>query len=361
MVDLDPEKEKMISPKILLVQWGTRGAGPKLLHYLAENLEKVGAEVLISISDVSEISETLNKQYEGQICEIKIGSKLGLLSLRRYLAARKTFLNFVKFHSPDITVFVMAHPWDLNYRNIGKTISIIHDAHRHPGDSFWPSTRAIHRRIQKADILIALSTEVLGEISNVGRISELSTHPIFEFSKISQNLLKDNDVIVIGRQRKYKGTELLTDIWPLVLDKLPDTKLIIAGEGKLNSKLSTLGNTTIINRWLDEYEIDELLTRTKCALFPYIEASQSGVLPAAASKGAKIVVTPVGGLIEQAHTYGGLVCESISPDDIAHEVIKALTSQEPATKSRGSAEVTKSHDLVTLIVNIALRERSKFE
>jgi hypothetical protein len=79
--------------------------------------------------------------------------------------------------------------------------------------------------------------------------------------------------------------------------------LVIAGEGKLPRKAFTMQNVLVINRWLSEEEFHSLLFNSESVIFPYSEASQSGVLPIAMYLKKRIVITENGALLEQSKGY----------------------------------------------------------
>ena len=343
-------------PKIMLVQWGRRGAGCKLLVVLARQLKRVGFDVYVSVSDVSENKSQLLDEYPNQLCEISIGMKLNLLLPWKYLKAKKNFKRFLETNKLTTTLFVMPHPWDLGIKPKGKAIRIIHDAIRHPGDGIWPTTNALRRRILTGDSLIALSDSVKNQISKLGAHAQVATHPTFEFQP-TDSPLPSSDVLVVGRQRKYKGTKVLIEVWPKVLEKIPSAQLIIAGEGDIDNRISGLENTRVINHWLSESEIGGLLKSTKCVVFPYIEASQSGLLPAARALGLQVVVTPVGGLIDQVSSFGGKVTQDLSATSIARAIVEALLHPQPPEDSRFFNE--GNLDLAKLIATISTLEGEK--
>lgn len=341
----------MARSRILLVQWGRVGAGPKLAHLLAIELENLGADIYLSISSASEYRTLTLQRFGRNVLELIVRNSFSLLSPRRILRARRSFLKFVSKIDPNLIVFVMPHPWDIFIKGKSPRVRIIHDGTRHPGDSVWPTTKALSRRFSSGDQVIVLS-ETVGKIvakrnSNVFA----SSHPIFSFGGERDRSQKVNDVLVIGRQRKYKGTKRLLEIWPLVLKEFPTATLIVAGEGRISKKLQKLPNIEIVNKWLSEEEIGLYLSTSKCVLFPYIEASQSGLLPAARSLGGQVVVTPVGGLSEQVAKFGGRVSKDMEAESIAAEICDALSN--PLDRDVAEFDATSASELAILLIRLA--------
>jgi hypothetical protein len=191
------------APKILLIYWGRKGAGGKLMSTLGLQLKQLGFDVYLSIGDVNELEQILLTEFPDRVSIISIGSKLNLLLPWRFLTARNVLREFIDAKQVSSVVYVMPHPWDLGIDLENKPIRIIHDARRHPGDGIWPSTNALRRRILTGDSLIALSNSVENQISKLGAHAQVAAHPTFEFQPANSQY-HSSDVLVVGRQRKYK-------------------------------------------------------------------------------------------------------------------------------------------------------------
>jgi glycosyltransferase involved in cell wall biosynthesis len=227
-------------------------------------------------------------------------------------------------------IFTMPSPFDsfvarfFKKKNY-KILRILHDARKHPGD-LWPRNFQIERMVKSSDALIAPSNYVASEILRLyGREPIVYEHPIFDLdsygtSKIS--LPTEFTLLYIGRIRKYKGINNLIAAFNLLPTRY-DVKLLIAGEGTLNHNLPK--KCLLVNRWLTEGEIDHLIDSAEVVIFPYMEASQSGLLPIVVNKGRKVVLTPLPGLIEQVKDYeAAYITEDFEPNSISLEIQRAL-------------------------------------
>ena len=324
--------------KILLVQWGRKGAGPKLLLQIALQLKNRGNEVQVSFCRSNEYSEDFFALFKNETIDLNIPNKLCLVSPIHVVINRIKYLDAINRFRPELVVFVMPHPWDILFGSRFRTARVIHDAIRHPGDSIWPTSASFKRRAKLPDEIIVLSEAVKMQLLKFTTNLHLASHPILNFSSRTKLPLRSLDVLVIGRQKKYKGTAILAEVWPEVLKSHPKAILTIAGQGKIPKKVKLLKNANVINKWLSDSEIDELLKSAKCVLFPYVEASQSGLLPAATALGAQIIVTPVGGLVEQARQFDGIISHGIDPASIADAIVTALSNDALLKKPVPSGE-----------------------
>ncbi len=183
-------------------------------------------------------------------------------------------------------------------------VSIVHDAKRHPGD-FWPRRIDIKRILAASNYVVTLSTYVRNQLMDIyGYKRSIITipHPTFDFRDvISPQALPKDCFLFVGRIKKYKGVKLLLEAW-----KLADIKnqlLVIAGEGKLKRKFSQYPQVKILNKWLSEAEIFTLMSTARIVVFPYLESSQSGLIPLAISLQKRLLVSDLPGLQEQIGTY----------------------------------------------------------
>jgi len=216
-------------------------------------------------------------------------------------------VNRIKTRSSKV-LFLMPSPldWILNKsisRNKIEKYFIIHDAKAHLGEK-WPSQKSLIWRFKSGKKLFTLSEYVKNQIRQVEKNVQIITlfHPVFLLDSNPKKILLDSKLdskyfLFIGRIRKYKGVDLLLD----AIKSFPTEEFVIAGEGEISSELPK--NCHAINRWLDDAEIKELMQKAQLIIFPYIEASQSGLLPIALEYEKMVVISNVGGLLEQTDGY----------------------------------------------------------
>jgi glycosyltransferase involved in cell wall biosynthesis len=233
---------------------------------------------------------------------------------------------------------------------------IIHDADGHPGDS-WPRPKSISWRVNASKKIVALSEFVSKKIAvlDPGKTAVTIPHPHFQFVNDLQSwgsYLPPKYILFVGRIRDYKGLDILLD----AMKKIDSVTLIIAGEGVVPT--NELKNVFILNEWISENQISYLIHNALCVVFPYREASQSGLLPLAMSLNKRIVATDVGALSEQLGDYRlkhfatpadveSLVCSiqmalSQPNKSDANTVEKDFTAEETFTMERFFQELFKN-------------------
>ncbi len=110
-------------------------------------------------------------------------------------------------------------------------------------------------------------------------------------------------LLFFGRVDKYKGIENLCRAYSMLKQEQKERlKLVIAGNGVFSEEEEELirKNPTIrkIHRFIEDGEMLWLIKNAKAVVLPYIEASQSGVLPISYHFGKPVVVSNLPGLTE---------------------------------------------------------------
>ena len=230
-------------------------------------------------------------------------------------------------------------------KNRVNVIRLIHDFKKHPGDLFPPNwlTRKV---IRKSDFLITLSEAVDVKIKE--KFPKIRTsiypHPDFGFmEKSAERIIEAEYLLFIGRLRSYKGVINLIEAMKIISDSSP--LLVIAGEGDLKIKHDS--KIVMINKWLTEAEISNLVQNAEIIVFPYIEASQSGLIPYCMSSGKKIIITALDGLLEQTSGYLNVfVAKGLDPKSLATAIETAIKA--PIRKIDFQANNSKTIELCLL-------------
>lgn len=111
---------------------------------------------------------------------------------------------------------------------------------------------------------------------------------------------EQNLVLFFGRIWPYKGLDYLIRAEPLIAESVPDVKIAIAGAGEDFARYRELmvspERFEVHNRRVSEEEQGSLFRRASVVALPYVEATQSAVIPTAYNFSKPVVATTVGGL-----------------------------------------------------------------
>ena len=178
--------------------------------------------------------------------------------------------------------------------------------------------------VKSTDGFVALSDSVVKDIDKLDKCRKpktFSPHPIYDhygerMSKVDAcELLKldaDKDyMLFFGLVRAYKGLDLLLDAMGKMHDKLPNLRLLIAGEfyeqeEGYREQIKNLGLTEkviIRNEFIPDADLRLYFGAADLIVQPYKTATQSGVTQVAFHFEKPMLVTNVGGLGEIVHDH----------------------------------------------------------
>lgn len=129
---------------------------------------------------------------------------------------------------------------------------------------------------------------------------------------IERNLPERLTLLFLGRVCQYKGVDMFLDsLQYLNAERI--NQCVIAGQLTQDQKPLKDRQTPIpvqwVDKWLSEEEMAHYLQRADILVLPYREATQSGVVTLGISSGLPMVMTRVGGLVEQCNEEESIFVE----------------------------------------------------
>lgn len=152
--------------------------------------------------------------------------------------------------------------------------------------------------------------------------------------------IKSPYILFFGLISGYKGLEYLCEAMLDIHKYYPDVKLVIAGGGKLYfdySKYEKLSYIVLINKYQGIQELSGLLDNCLFTVCPYKDATQSGVVQTAFTRGVPVIATNVGALAKSV-TDGvtGIVIPPKNTKAITDSCCKLLSSPEMLNRMRSN-------------------------
>ena len=144
----------------------------------------------------------------------------------------------------------------------------------------------VKKVIRKADALVTNSQLQYIRLKNMyphknvcfQLFPSLITSSILSGEKICPEITNLNKYILFfGRLEKYKGVEHLYEAFKNNKN-LREFNLVIAGKGYIYFPHTCDSRVIFMNRYIEDDEIKSLFTKAACVVYPYISATQSGVL-----------------------------------------------------------------------------------
>lgn len=259
------------------------------------------------------------------------------------LQAIYRIIRTVKTFNPDVIHLQHGHLWfnlALPLLRHYPLVVTIHDPRYHVGDresrktpqsiidfGFRCATRIIVHTPQMAELVVKELNLQIGLI-------DIVPHVQLGDDTAQNDVQEDGHLILFfGRIWEYKGLEYLIKAEPLITSKIPEARIVIAGRGESfdrYSKMMTHPDRFIIyNEYISDTVRAELFRRASVVVLPYIEATQSGVIPVAYTFGKSVVTTAVGGLPDQVdNEQTGLLVPPRDEHALATAIIRLLQDKE---------------------------------
>jgi len=339
MIMTDHEGETCMKPRIALVYLGRRGGGPVYSLEMAKALKDY-AELLCVVSKQSENLEQWRKErfamLEVDTYTNSVSFVISTLQFWHFNAIAKQIKRF----KPHVVYYPMLHYWTpiLNtfLKEVPKIVTI-HDLRAHRGEESKLFEWMTNMSVRQADRIVILSDVFRKDLEAMGvDSSKILVIPHGEFSYYSRigdsaEICKDGKTILFfGRIHEYKGVSVLLQAFSKIKKAVPDARLLLVGSGDIRpyaELLSELKDVEIINMWVPDSEVAQYFLKADFVVVPYIDASQSGVIPLAYSFGLPVVASSVGGIPEQVvDGKTGFLVKPGDPDGLAEKCIFLLNN-----------------------------------
>jgi glycosyltransferase involved in cell wall biosynthesis len=276
----------------------------------------------------------------------------------RQLTAISGMLRQIRRFHPDVIHFQHGHLWfnlALPLLRGYPIVVTVHDPAPHAGDCSSQKTPHGIMKLgyRRADHLIVHGQQIKREVVHLlrtpaGRVHSIPHIAIGKADDSWDAVPAANRILFFGRIWEYKGLDYLIEAEPLITREIPDATIEIAGEGEDFGRYRRLmahpDRFIVHNRYISVPERIELFRRASLVALPYVEATQSGVIPVAYSFGRPVVATRVGALAEAVDEgRTGLLVRPRDPKALARAVVDLL--RDPVRlKQMGAAARRKLDD-----------------
>ena len=316
--------------KIMIITLNTYGG---MIHYvsqLANALSKRDDVVIIAPVGV----ERKNFAKNVKIIELQLGTVIKKFFINTLIFIRSLkFLNTIYKEKPDIIHCNECHLWlslFLPFLIKFPIVTTIHDVNPHIGSRKFDQIIGKKIHIKFSDCLIVHGERAKKRLKTNKKCYVIPHGDYSFFLNYKNDVINEEENIILffGRIEDYKGLEYLIRSIPYILTDFPDIKLIIAGSGdfgKYKNMILNDKNYEIYNRFIPDEEVPNFFQRAKIIALPYIEGTQSGIIPIAYAFKKPVVVTDVGSIpevVEDGKT--GFIVPPKDSEALASAIIKLL-------------------------------------
>lgn len=246
----------------------------------------------------------------------------------------------IKKFQPDVVHFQLGHFWFNLFLPLLRRYPLvftIHDPRHHVGDRDSKKTpqAIMDFGYRQADRIIVHGQPLKDDVVNDLSIcpETISVIPHVAIGSPTQPSARGNEsenvLLFFGRIWEYKGLEYLIRAEPKIAEVIPDVKIVIAGTGENLEKYRRMmvhpERFEVHDRFISDDQRSEFFERCSIVVLPYIDASQSGVVPVAYTHAKPVIATTVGGLPESVeHERTGLLVPPKDTRALADAAIRLL-------------------------------------
>lgn len=297
---------------IILFTSNTSGGIVQFIIQVFNELVEMGYDTKVFLPSDAKVH--IEKQYSEYIVQYEKIKTINIYSRKIEKITRR-----IEQNKPDYVWFfdnaILSSEIGLRLGEKVKTILTMHDAGgTHPSNDKSIKGKMHHiceNRLScafenKVDNVLVLSDESRKKYSSLNPKlknkvikMDLGAHvPNVESIKVQEVSNRDY-ILFFGRIDKYKGLENLFRAFSTYSGKY---KLVVAGKGEFTDAEKELvrcdDRITIINRYIDDGEMIWLFENARALVLPYIEATQSGIIPIAYKYAKPVIVSNVPGLTQ---------------------------------------------------------------
>ncbi|MHB0870312.1 MAG: glycosyltransferase family 4 protein, partial [Chloroflexota bacterium] len=242
--------------------------------------------------------------------QLRLFGKPRLRQPVRQLQTNYTILQEISRFDPDVIHLQQGHMWfnfALPLLRRYPLVLTVHDPQHHLGDRDvqrtpqWvmdlgfrhASQLIVHGQRLKRVVVdrLRVPAEGVHVIPTVVRGDDRAFHQIQE---------EENQILFFGRIWGYKGLEYLIRAEPLITARVPEARIVIAGQGedfdRYRRMMAHPERFQVHNQHIPDHRVAEFFRRASVVVLPYVDASQSAVIAHAYTFSKPVVSTNVGGL-----------------------------------------------------------------
>jgi len=251
------------------------------------------------------------------------------------LITKKTkVVHFTTAHISNIFLSLLLKPFNI------KQIFTIHDLVPHP------DKKSVFIKMYNKFVVNFLSDEIISfsktEILKQKHKNKFIYMTLSGFRQfIKKPKIGDKTILFFGRIESYKGLNNLLDLIKKANDLNLEYKFIIAGKGEIEKyeEFKKHENVEIINRFIDDSEVQELFKKATFTILPYDSATQSGVTILSYAYATPVIAYDVGALCEYIdNEKNGYIVDYKDNNKIIH-TLQTITDNKVLELSNNSIDI----------------------
>lgn len=330
-----------MTKRVLVNYMGRKGGGSVFAYEMTKSLIGDDLKVCAIVShDIENKEKWKELNIEKLVFQPTYSNKFNFVinTLKFKLFGLRELKSIFKDDQIDAVYVPMIESWTHMVNSVFKhpqKIITVHDPKPHSGSNGGIDrviNHLVDRASMKADDIVILTEKFREYTEKYFKKSpdqvHVIPHGIFDYYKEYEVLSNESqydpdriNFLFFGRITKYKGLHVLSKAYEKLSKERDNVTLTVVGNGDFDEykeEYSRLENVTIINRWIKDEEVGSFFIGPNIVtVLPYIDATQSGVIPIAMDYESVVIASNTGGLSEQvADKETGYLFEPSNADDL---------------------------------------------
>lgn len=285
-------------------------------------------------------------------------SKPRLRDPARQLRVGMAMVRAVRAFAPDVVHVQQGHlwfNWFMPLLGSSALVITVHDVRPHPGDRGAAKTPPFVHNVayRQADVMITHAMHVMRELADTVPSATTNVHVVpLAFADAARAAPVPSappapgprpfTILFFGRIWPYKGLDHLINAEPYLHKQIAEYRIVIAGTGepfaRYRQMMTHPDRFEVINAFVSVEQRDRLFAQADVVVLPYVEATQTGVIPLAYRSGTPVVATTVGGLPEVVeHERTGLLVPPADAHALADAIVRLAEDEDLRTDMSSAA------------------------
>lgn len=339
--------------KILHITLETKGG---IIHYLSQLSNALALKndvyVIAPIGTETELFHSSVNVVQLHTGNIIVNFIKNTLIVTRLIRFYKTITNI----NPDIIHLQSYNLWIclfLPFLKKYKVVTTIHDVEPHIGSRTLDQKIARDIHVRFSDCIIVHGNNAKSILQKKAINKKIYVLPHGDYSFFTE-ITKDHyheekgTILFFGRIVEYKGLKYLIQAAPKIAKSIKNMKIIIAGSGSLDEYKNAINSPyfEIHNTFIPNEDVGKYFQRASVLVLPYIEGTQTGIIPIAYAFKVPVVVTNVGSIPEVVDDgITGYIIPPKDPTYLAETIIKILSNEDLRNKMGENAYMKMKKEL----------------
>lgn len=238
------------------------------------------------------------------------------------------------------------------------------------GDDVYEQSRLDRIRtrpiLQNADAILALTENMRTKLKNICNTEIYVIPNGIELEEYNDEVMfpdrkaNTKNILFVGRLRPVKGVQYLITAMKKIHEKMPDSRLILVGDGEERERLAALAIQLGIQEYVQfvgivpQEEVKTFMQNADVFVLPSLSEGFPNVILEAMACGLPVIASRVGGIPDIiTNDTNGYLVDAKDTDDMANKILLLLSDDNLRKKfSDNNRDLVKKYDWENLTIEL---------